>query len=105
MYLIDHVDTGGTDSLFLKFAELFLGCVYRRPLSIFIHYRTLFQNISELADNNDKLLVFGDFSMPDVVWPLNTSHVCGASFQLLVDLLLSSHLNQLVTEPIRYPSG
>ena len=36
---------------------------------------------------------------------LALKYACGTSSQLLVDLLLSSHLNQLVTEPTTYRSG
>ena len=117
VYISDHicanfavipitVDTGNIDSIFLKITNtrltFLLGCIYRPPTSIIEDDHSLFQCISEMTDVYQHLFIFGDFNMPDIKWPLNASQSCAPSSQLLVDLLLNSHLSQLVTQPTRY---
>ncbi|XP_063930367.1 uncharacterized protein LOC135142576 [Zophobas morio] len=108
VYIFDHIcanfalipitdDTGNIDSIFLKITNtrltFLLGCIYRPPTSIIEDDHSLFQCISEITDIYQHLFIFGDFDMPDIKWPLKASQSCSPSSQLLVDLLLNSHLN------------
>ncbi|KAJ3655201.1 hypothetical protein Zmor_014338 [Zophobas morio] len=117
VYISDHIcanfavipitaNTGKIDSILLKITNtrltFLLGCIYRPPTSIIEDDHSLFQCISEITDVYQHLFIFGDFNMPDIKWPLNAFQSCATSSQLLVDLLLNSHLSQLVTQPTRY---
>ncbi|RYA66063.1 endonuclease/exonuclease/phosphatase family protein, partial [Enterobacter cloacae complex sp. 2DZ2F20B] len=104
-----NYNTENIESLFLQVTDktltFVLGCIYRPPSSVLNDDKLLFQTLSELASNNNKVFIFGDFNLPDVKWPLEMSHNYSGSSQLLVDLLLSHHLIQLVDQPTRYRAG
>ncbi|KAJ3651651.1 hypothetical protein Zmor_017676 [Zophobas morio] len=94
------------ETLFLELSDktttFLLGCVYRPSSSPIQNDKILTDLISNLSESHDKVLVFGDFSMPDIPWLIDPSRGYKPSSQFLVDLLTNSHLNQLVTQPTRY---
>ncbi|KAJ3652272.1 hypothetical protein Zmor_018251 [Zophobas morio] len=98
--------TPGTESLFLKLSNkdttLLLGCIYRPPSSVVDNDKILVESLSHLADSYATLLLFGDFNMPDITWPIDPRCSYKPSSQLFVDLLTHSHLRQLVTQPTRH---
>ncbi|KAJ3662053.1 hypothetical protein Zmor_006420 [Zophobas morio] len=117
IYVSDHVMSNFTitiidtptlniESLVIKLSNrsltLALGCIYRAPSTDFVSDSKLFDIISNLANDYTNLLIFGDFNMPDLSWPLATLVSSNPSYQLLLDVLNDSHLCQLVTQPTRY---
>ena len=67
--------------------------------------KVLFDFITQLTQLVEKNVIFGDFNIPNVSWPLDFSQSFDVSSQLLVDLLINSHLHQLVLQPTRYRSN
>ncbi|KAH0817119.1 hypothetical protein GEV33_005672 [Tenebrio molitor] len=55
-----------------------------------------------LADTSEKIFIFGDFNMLQLLWPLDSSGSFSNSSQLMADLIINSHLCQLVLEPTRF---
>jgi hypothetical protein len=90
-------DFRGIEALFLV-----LGCVYRPPSSSISDDKILIDFIKGLADTSQKIFIFGDFNMPDLLWPLDSSGPFSNSSQLMADLIINSHLCQLVSEPTRF---
>ena len=107
-FTITIIDTPtlNIESLVIKLSNrsltLALGCIYRAPSTDFESDSKLFDIISNLANDYTNLLIFGDFNMPDLSWPLATLVSSNPSYQLLLDVLNDSHLCQLVTQPTRY---
>ncbi|KAJ3646502.1 hypothetical protein Zmor_024087 [Zophobas morio] len=66
---------------------LALGCIYRAPSTDFESDSKLFDIISNLANDYTNLLIFGDFNMPDLSWPLTTLVSSNPSYWLLLDVL------------------
>lgn len=117
VYVSDHIlsnfrvspvsfDACGIEALFCEISNkdvsFVLGCVYRPPSSSVGDVQHLTDFISNLASRHEKTFVFGDFNMPDIHWPLETGRSHGPSSQLMVDLLIDSHLIQMVSQPTRY---
>ncbi|KAJ3652701.1 hypothetical protein Zmor_018643 [Zophobas morio] len=102
-------NAGGIDSLFLKVTNssitFALGCVYRPSTSLFDDDITLFNQISNIPNSYDKVYIFGDLNLPNVDWAISGSRSYSSSSQLLVDLLINSHLDQLITQPTRFRSN
>jgi hypothetical protein len=100
------VDFRGIEALFLgvhsKTVSFVLGCVYRPPSSSISDDKILIDFIKGLADTSQKIFIFGDFNMPDLLWPLDSSGPFSNSSQLMADLIINSHLCQLVSEPKRF---
>ncbi|KAJ3640326.1 hypothetical protein Zmor_003633 [Zophobas morio] len=96
----------GIESIFQKISKrnltYIIGCVYRAPDSNINDDISLFKALSDLFTSHDKVFVFDDFNMPGLTWPLNVSHSSNPSYQLLIDMILGTHLTQLVTQPTRY---
>jgi hypothetical protein len=99
-------DFRGIEALFLgvhsKTVSFVLGCVYRPPSSSISDDKILIDFIKGLADTSQKIFIFGDFNMPDLLWPLDSSGPFSNSSQLMADLIINSHLCQLVSEPTRF---
>ncbi|KAJ3639011.1 hypothetical protein MTP99_002338 [Tenebrio molitor] len=99
-------DFRGIEALFLgvhsKTVSFVLGCVYRPPSSSISDDKILMDFIKGLADTSQKIFIFGDFNMPDLLWPLDSSGPFSNSSQLMADLIINSHLCQLVSEPTRF---
>jgi hypothetical protein len=99
-------DFRGIEALFLgvhsKTVSFVLGCVYRPPSSSISADKILIDFIKGLADTSQKIFIFGDFNMPDLLWPLDSSGSFSNSSQLMADLIINSHLCQLVSEPTRF---
>ncbi|KAJ3645765.1 hypothetical protein Zmor_023398 [Zophobas morio] len=51
------------------------------------------------------MYIFGDLNLTDMDRPISGSCSYSPSSQLLVDLLLNSHLDQLITQPTRFRSN
>jgi hypothetical protein len=79
-------DFRGIEALFLgvhsKTVSFVLGCVYRPPSSSISDF------IKGLADTSEKIFIFGDFNMPDLLWPLDFSGPFSNSSQLMADLII-----------------
>ncbi|CAH1366045.1 unnamed protein product [Tenebrio molitor] len=92
-------DFRGIEALFLevhsKTVSFVLGCVYRPPSSSISDDKILIDLIKGLAETSQKILIFGDFNMPDLLWPLDSSGPFSISSQLIADLIINSHLCQL----------
>ncbi|KAJ3640552.1 hypothetical protein Zmor_003845 [Zophobas morio] len=106
--LMDELDIPitGIESIFQKISKrnltYIIGCVYRAPDSNINDDISLFKALSDLFTSHDKVFVFDDFNMPGLTWPLNVSQSSNPSYQLLIDMILGTHLSQLVTQPTRY---
>jgi hypothetical protein len=85
-----------------KTVSFVLVCVYRPPSSSISDDKILIDFIKGLADTSEKIFIFGDFNMPDLLWPLDSSGPFSNSSQLMADLIINSHLCQLVSEPTRF---
>ncbi|KAJ3652588.1 hypothetical protein Zmor_018540 [Zophobas morio] len=99
-------EIGKNEALFLKLSNssisFVLGCIYRPPDSAIGDDRKLFTFVSKIADSCDKLIITGDFNLPDITWPLDHNANFDIPSQLLCDVLTNSHLEQIITEPTRY---
>jgi hypothetical protein len=73
------VDFCGIEALFLgvhsKTVSFVLGSVYRPPSSSISDDKILIDFIKGLADTSEKIFIFGDFKMPDLLWPVDS---CGS---------------------------
>ena len=102
-------DLGGVESLFLELTtnttSFVLGCIYRPSSTSIDNDRTLIELILNLTAAHEKVFIFGDFNMADIRWPIDPSRHHKPSSQFLVDMITSTHLNQLVTQPTRYRLG
>lgn len=57
--------------------SLFLCCVYiapQLPIDIYIKYVTAFSFITKLMKKNDKIIIVGDFNIPNVIWQISDSY-------------------------------
>ena len=88
-----------------KTVSFLVGCVYRPPLSSIDNGRILVDFIFSTAGKHNNTFIFGDFNLPDISWPLDTNRIYSGSSQLLVELLVNSHLNEMVSQPTRYRSN
>ena len=88
--------------MFNRYVTFVLSCVYRSSSSSTDDDKILVDFIMNVSNTYEKSFIFGDFNMSDISWPLNTSQSHNAFFQLLVELLINSHLNQLVLKATRY---
>jgi hypothetical protein len=91
------------ESLFLQLREgnttVTLDCVYRPP-------DTSQENDIKLIDQLRNLsMVHGDFNFSTIHWPVKDSLSGNNSASHFTNLLLSSTLEQLITEPTRFRSG
>ncbi|KAJ3655025.1 hypothetical protein Zmor_014170 [Zophobas morio] len=68
-------EVGNNEALFLKSSNssisFVLGCIYRLPDSAIGDVRKLFTFVSKIADSCDRLIIAGDFNLPDITWPLD----------------------------------
>lgn len=102
-----YINMPGIDSIFLSLrsstASITVGCVYRPRASNSDHI--LLHHLSNMATLNDSLLVFGDFNIPQLKWPL-VSLPSGNNFTVaFAEMLINSGLSQLITEPTRFRDG
>jgi hypothetical protein len=100
------VDFCGIEALFLgvhsKTVSFVLGCVYRPPSSSISDDKILIDFVKGLADTSEKIFIFGDFNMLQLLWPLDSNGSFSNSSQLMADRIINSHLCQLVLEPTRF---
>ena len=85
-----------------------LGCIYRSPNSTEENNNYLIKLINEVCANlreNEKIVIMGDFNLPDIDWQLMKSRSTNGFSTNFVDVVQDNYLNQMVAEPTRARNG
>ena len=81
----------------LSFPNIIISCIYITPKCPSQYLTAVLHSIEEIFLLNKRLIVVGDFNVPNIKW-LTLS--ASASFSsLLCDLIVHLNLTQLITEP------
>jgi len=89
--------------LFRVWWALHNGCIYRSSNSvrrIITAYSINNEVCANLAEN-EKIVIMGDFNLPDIDWLLIKSNGANSFAASFVDIVQDNYLNQLVTGPTR----
>lgn len=57
--------------------------------------------MQDLVTKYDKIFIVEDFNVPEIKWSFKVPCSCSKAAELLVDLLINSHLEQIVDQPTR----
>ncbi|EFA11850.1 hypothetical protein TcasGA2_TC005090 [Tribolium castaneum] len=96
----------GVECLFLNLASgsctLLLGCLYRPGDMSFSKDQGLCRELTALVNNFSKVIIFGDFNVPDMQWPASYFESPNCTSQLFSNFFINSNLSQLIDKPTRF---
>ncbi|XP_040076195.1 uncharacterized protein LOC115313565 [Ixodes scapularis] len=105
--LIEHGQDCEKVWTFIRFGfqSMLVGTVYRRPQASIDALQSLFEFLQTETKRFSRVVMTGDFNLPDINWNYVMPNGICNQFRLLVDIVFSNYISQVVTCPTRVSDG